>query len=136
MRRGWLIAAVALLALFGVQRCQRSYARMATVHVEVLSHTATKLFSLLASGRRPDSMEEFRYPSARGREFLAEFDGDSARISYAKLSALLDRYDELVQRAADARVGGIGRADLEAMEQRRDDVLALAVDVRTELDRE
>jgi hypothetical protein len=137
--RRWAMGAVLLAAFFGIRQYQLSYARVLPVHLEVLTYTAAKLCTLIASGRglSTEGMAEYVYPARRGRDFLARYAGSRERPSYGKLQLLLDDYEGLVRDADAARASGQDlRSRLTEFEARRDRLFAQAEEVRNDLRRE
>jgi hypothetical protein len=122
-----------LLLLCGAGCIWRSYGTILSVHVDVLTQTAAKLFAVAESGRglSAEGMAEYVYPAQRGREFLRQFDGYRARQSYQKFAAFLDRYEAMVrdvdvQRAARPD----GQIDLSRLKAEQEALRQLAADIR------
>jgi hypothetical protein len=111
----------------------RSYGTIMSVHVDVLTQTAAKLFAVVESGRglTAEGMAEYVYPAQRGREFLRQFDGYSGRRSYQKFAAFLGRYEAMV-RDVDAQRAARpdGRIDLAKLKADNDALDRLAADIR------
>jgi len=113
----------------------RSYADVLSVHLDVLTQTADKLYAVVESGRGPtaEGMAEYVYPAQRARGFLRQFSNYSDRPSYKKLGELLDRYEAMVNRVDAARAGGAeARLDLAVLTAEREVVAALAEEARRE----
>ena len=100
---------VLLLLLVCLAGCLwRSYGTIMDVHLDVLTQTANKLYSVVESGRGPtaESMAEYVYPAQRAREFMRQFSSYSSRRSYQQFGALVDRYEALVREVDAARSQG------------------------------
>jgi len=114
----------------------RGYATILNVHLDVLTETADKLCAVVAS-RRPLSaqgMAEYVYPAQRGREFLRQFSGNSARPSYRHFGELLDRYEALFRTVDALRAQGRDwQPELPRLTAERDAIRHLAEQIRGEL---
>jgi hypothetical protein len=101
------VRAVAVLAAVTVlSGCSwRSYERVLTVHLEVLSSMATKLLDTAAAGQRPSPNEitELLYPLHRARQFVQQYASYSERASYREFVTSLDFYEKLVDEVDAAR---------------------------------
>ncbi|MBI3783030.1 MAG: hypothetical protein HY270_06490 [Deltaproteobacteria bacterium] len=124
-----------LLATLSTSCLWRSYADILSVHLDVVTQTASKLCSVIEAGRGPsaEAMAEYVYPAQRAREFLRQYGGYSDRASYRKLGALLDRYEGMVRRVDAARAGGSdAKLDQAALNGECDALKALAEEARGE----
>lgn len=135
----WLVGALACaLCVLLLSSCLwRGYSTIAAVHVDVLTQMATKLCSIVESGRRlkAEDMAEYTYPAQRAREFLRQFASYHTRHSYQQFTALLDRYEALVRQvdAARALPNGYAQLDGTRLDAERRALQQLAADVRTDL---
>jgi hypothetical protein len=114
----------------------RSYGTIMDVHLDVLTQTADKLYSVVASGRGPtaEGMAEYVYPAQRAREFMRQFSSYSSRRSYQQFGVLVDRYDAMVREVDAARAQGRLGSEAAARVKREGDALrALAVETRAAL---
>src|SRR5262245_37602798 len=86
----------------------RGYATIMNVHLDVLTQTAAKLCAVVQADKGPstEGIAEYVCPAKRGREFLRQFSGDSARRSYTQFGAFLDRYEALVRDVDASRARG------------------------------
>jgi hypothetical protein len=124
-----------LIVVLCVSSCiWRSYGKILDVHLDVLTQTAAKLCAVVEAGRplHTEDMAEYTYPSQRAREFLRQFSSYRERRSYQQLSALLDRYDVLVQ-GVDAARAQQQVPDLQHLIQERDVLQRFADDIRADL---
>lgn len=96
---------VVLLCLSLCACLWRSYDEIVAVHVDVLLGMADKVVAKSKAGRRPtpNDLTELLYPLQRARQFAHQFQAQSSRESYRAFGALLDRYQELVEKIDAAR---------------------------------
>jgi hypothetical protein len=114
----------------------RSYGAIMEVHLDVLTQTADKLSSVVASGRGPtaEGMAEYVYPAQRAREFMRQFSGYSDRKSYQQFGVLVDRYEALVREVDAARAQGrLGAEEASRLNSERDAVRGMADAIRVDL---
>ena len=114
----------------------RSYATIMNVHLDVLTQTADKLYSVVESGRGPtaEGMAEYVYPAQRAREFMQQFSSYSGRRSYQQFGVLVDRYDAMVREVDAGRSQGRLGSEAAARVKGESDALhALAAETRTAL---
>ena len=114
----------------------RGYGTIMEVHLDVLTQTADKLYSVVASGRGPtaEGMAEYVYPAKRAREFMRQFSGYSDRKSYQQFGVLLDRYEALVREVDAARAQRqLGPEDVSHLRSEREALYALAAEIRVQL---
>lgn len=111
-------AGLAVLLLLVASCLWRGYARVLTIHVEVLTSMADKIAWQADIGRQPtpNDVTELLYPLERARRFRERYRGDDAPRSLALFSVLLDRYDAFAERVdrtrADASAWRHARASL------------------------
>jgi len=114
----------------------RSYETILGVHLDVLTQTADKLYSVVESGRGPtaEAMAEYVYPAQRAREFMRQFSSYSSRRSYQQFGALVDRYEALVRQVDAARSQGQLGPEVAAKLESERDVLHVSADaIRADL---
>jgi hypothetical protein len=114
----------------------RSYGTIMGVHLDVLTQTADKLYSVVDSGRGPtaEAMAEYVYPAQRAREFMRQFNSYSSRPSYRQFGALVDRYEVLVHEVDAARAQGrLGREEAARVKTASEALRALAAEARAAL---
>jgi len=101
-----LVDALALCLLAGC--LWRGYAAIMQVHLDVLTQTAHKLCTVMASGRgvSAEAMAEYVYPAQRAREFLRQFSNQGSRRSYGQFTTLVERYESMVHDVDTARAAG------------------------------
>jgi hypothetical protein len=83
----------------------RGYARVMTIHTDVLAGMIDKMVSIAEAGRRPspNDMTEMLYPLERGRVFLRQYENRSSDESYRRFAELLDAYAAIAATIDDAR---------------------------------
>lgn len=114
----------------------RSYGTIMDVHLDVLTQTADKLYSVVESGRGPtaEGMAEYVYPAQRAREFLRQFASYSNRRSYQQFGVLVERYDAMVREVDAARSQGrLGSEGAARVKSEGDALHALAAETRAAL---
>jgi len=114
----------------------RSYGAIMEVHLDVLTQTADKLSSVVASGRGPTAqgMAEYVYPAQRAREFMRQFSSYGDRRSYQQFGVLVDRYEALVREVDAARAQRqLGPQDVSHLHSEREALYALAAQIRVQL---
>jgi hypothetical protein len=116
----------------------RSYGTIMDVHLDVLTQTADKLCSVVASGRGPtaEGMAEYVYPAQRAREFMRQFSSYASRNSYRQFGLLLDRYEALVHEVDTARAERrLGPEEASRLNNELQGLQALAAQIRDDLKR-
>jgi hypothetical protein len=114
----------------------RSYGTIMAVHLDVLTQTADKLSSVVASGRGPtaEGMAEYVYPAQRAREFMRQFSGYRDRKSYQQFGVLVGRYEALVREVDAARAQRqLGPQDASHLRSECEALDALAAEIRVQL---
>jgi hypothetical protein len=130
MRRWWSV-----LLIMSAGCLWKGYEEVLSVHLDVLTQTASKLVAVAGSprGLSAESMAEYVYPAKRGRTFLVQFQSYEKRQSYVQFGAFLDRYEALVNQADAARAHRQDWAEvLPALETQRDALLEKAAAIRQE----
>jgi hypothetical protein len=114
----------------------RSYGTIMDVHLDVLTQTADKLQSVVASGRGPtaEGMAEYVYPAQRAREFMRQFSSYSSHRSYQQFGALVARYEALVHEVDAARSQGrLGPEEAARVKSESEALRTLAAETRVPL---
>jgi len=131
---------IVLVLLFGAVGCLwRGYATILSVHLDVLTQTASKLCAVVEAGRGPsaEAMAEYVYPAQRGRQFLSQFSRYEARPSYQQFRTFLDDYERMVREVdAERAAGRAGPAILPHLTAERDALQQRAAEIRAALQRE
>jgi hypothetical protein len=97
---------LAVVVFVGLAACLwRSYVEIMEVHLEVLSAMVDKAADTSASGTRPtaQAVTELRYPLLRARQFLSQYEEHRGRRSYSEFEALVEVYQDMVNRIDGAR---------------------------------
>ena len=117
----------------------RGYATILSVHLDVLTQTASKLCAVVEARRGPsaEAMAEYVYPAQRGRQFLSQFSRYEARPSYQQFRTFLDDYERMVREVdADRAAGRAGPAILLRLTAERDALEQAAAEIRSALKQE
>jgi len=100
---GWRLVAIGAFLLAGC--VWRSYERIMTIHLEVLSGMVNKVVSIADAGQRPtpNDVTELTYPLERAQLFLQQFQSRQREKSYQHFAAFLARYRDFVAAVDNAR---------------------------------
>jgi len=130
----WAVVSVLLLCVAGC--LWRSYATILSVHVDVLTQTANKLYAVVEAGRglSAEAMAEYVYPAQRGRQFLGQFSRYDGRLSYQKFRMFLDQYEVMVREVdADRAAGRDASVIMPRLTAERAALQALAAEIGADL---
>jgi hypothetical protein len=128
-----------LLSFFSSSCLWRGYARVLSIHVDVLTGMVDKTAWKVEEGRQlsPNDVTELLYPLQRGRQFEQRFRAADAPPSLRLFAVLLRRYDQFARRVDRTRAdAGAWRLARVPLLRRATKLRRIAALVRAQLRRE